>query len=335
MKRVKYSLLLIIFTVFSLGFVTGDLPAYKIYSAEGENSSFENLLNDALNADIIFFGEMHNNPICHWLQLELTKDLYKENTDNLVLGAEMFEADDQIKIDEYFSDFISQKSFEEEARLWKNYQTDYKPIVEFAKGHKLKFTATNIPRRYASLVAKRGFPVLDSLSTEAKSFMAKLPIDVDWTLPGYKELKDMSSGMGMHGMEMMSDSTDTTKTMTAENDTTKTEDETEMKEMMATHEIAYLAEAQAVKDATMANFILKNFKDGNTFLHFNGSRHTEDFEGIVWFIKKNRPDLKVMTIASTEQASVDTLATDSKNSADYILVVPEDMTKTYKSSFGN
>ena len=47
------------------------------------------------------------------------------------------------------------------ARLWNNFKTDYKPLVDFAKDNNLKFIATNIPRRFASLVFKGGFEVLE------------------------------------------------------------------------------------------------------------------------------------------------------------------------------
>ena len=80
----------------------------------------------------------------------------------------MFETDNQLILDEYMADLISEEKFEEEARLWKNYKTDYKPLVLFAKNHHLEFIATNIPRRYANSVFKKGLAVLDSLSDEAK-----------------------------------------------------------------------------------------------------------------------------------------------------------------------
>lgn len=77
--------------------------------------------------------------------------------DNLILGAEMFESDNQVILNEYLAGLISQSSFENEARLWPNYKTDYKPLVEFAKTNKLQFVASNVPRRYASLVNSKGF----------------------------------------------------------------------------------------------------------------------------------------------------------------------------------
>ncbi|MDZ7775007.1 MAG: ChaN family lipoprotein [Bacteroidales bacterium] len=81
------------------------------------------MLRKIADADVVFFGELHNNPVAHWLQLEVTRDLYQEKNGNLVLGAEMFEADNQLIIDEYLEGTIRQKDFEKEARLWSNYGT--------------------------------------------------------------------------------------------------------------------------------------------------------------------------------------------------------------------
>src|SRR5690606_42017558 len=116
----------------------------------------------------------HDNPISHWLQLALTKDLYK--TKSLVLGAEMIERDNQLQLNQYLSGEINQKGLDTLARLWKNHKTDYKPLVDFAKENKLHFVATNIPRRYASMVYRGGFEVLDTLSVNQKEWMAPLPI---------------------------------------------------------------------------------------------------------------------------------------------------------------
>ncbi|MDZ7635015.1 MAG: ChaN family lipoprotein [Bacteroidales bacterium] len=139
------------------------------------------------SADVIFFGELHDNPIAHWLEYEVTADLHKTTGDNLILGAEMFETDDQLLLNEYLSGKYEADKFEAEVKLWKNYKTDYKPLVGFARKNGLPFIATNIPRRYASMVSKGGFEVLDSLTAEAKALIAPLPISYDPELKCYKE----------------------------------------------------------------------------------------------------------------------------------------------------
>lgn len=288
----KKAILTLLIPIFFLGTsFKNDKAAYRIFNSKGKAIKYKTLVKDALEADIIFFGELHNNPICHWLQLELTKSLYLEKKDNLILGAEMFEADNQLLLNEYLSGKISVKNFEQEARIWPNYKTDYKPLVEFAKENKLDFIASNIPRRYASMVHKKGLEALDNLSTEAKSYIATLPIKYNPELKAYKEMMDM------------------------------------MKQMK--HASANLPKAQAIKDATMAHFIYKNFESGKLFIHYNGTYHSDNFESTVWYLKQLNSNLKILTIASTEQENIEKLNDESKAIANYILVIPDNMTKTH------
>ncbi len=278
--------LLILFTAFK-----GDKPAYRLYTKEGKKVKYKKMLEKVADADVIFFGELHNNPICHWLQVELTNDLYLLKKDKLILGAEMFEADNQLIINEYLNGNISKKSFKKEARLWPNYGTDYAPLLEFAKDSGLPFIATNIPRRYASVVYKKGFEGLDELSAEAKSYMAPLPIQYDAELPGYKAMVADMQAMG--------------------------------------HANENLPKAQAIKDASMGYSIAEFAESGKLFLHYNGSYHSDNFEGILYYLNLYKPGLNIVTIGSAEQQLVDELEEDHLDKADFILVVPENMTKTY------
>ena len=61
-------------------------------------------------------------------------------------------------------------------------------MVEFANKNKLSFIATNVPRRYASMVYKKGIEQLDSLSETAKSYIAPLPIKIDLEVGCYKKM---------------------------------------------------------------------------------------------------------------------------------------------------
>ena len=144
MKKAYLTLTLVFFTLF----VYSQKPAYVIYNAQGQKVSYKKMLKDLSAKDIILFGELHNNPISHWLELEVTKDIH--NTKPVVLGAEMLEADNQMQINNYLAGIIDTKALDTLARLWPNYKTDYAPLVNFSKDNKLPFIATNIPRRYAS-----------------------------------------------------------------------------------------------------------------------------------------------------------------------------------------
>ncbi len=118
MKRIK--LLVLPLFMLALMAMQSDKPAYRLFDKNGQETPYKNLLRDALEADVVLFGELHNNPISHWLQLELTRDLYAQRGKSLVLGAEMFETDNQLIIDEYLHGDIRQRNFESEVKLWNN-----------------------------------------------------------------------------------------------------------------------------------------------------------------------------------------------------------------------
>jgi len=272
--------------------LSSDKQAFIIYDKTGKIVSYTEMLHALSGNNIILFGELHNNPISHWLQLEFTTDIFKIKNDKLILGAEMFEADNQIIIDEYLKGYISYRNFKNDARLWSNFETDYKPLIEFAKAHSLQFIATNTPRRYASIVHSEGFEGLIKITEDAKKLFAPLPIAFDINRPAYKKMMQME---GMPG-----------KTM-SEN----------------------FPKAQAIKDATMAHFILKNYLPNHVFLHYHGAFHSDFYDGIYWYLEISQPQLKIGTISTVEQNDILKLENEHLGRADYIICVPSNMTKTY------
>lgn len=281
---------IILFLLISSALVAQDKPAYKIFTKEGKSADFTAMMKEAAKADITFFGELHDNSMAHWLELQVMKELFAQRN-SVTIGMEMFEADNQLIVDEYVSGLIDEKLLLSEAKVWDNYKNDYKPLVEFAKENKQKVVATNVPRRYANVVFKKGIEQLNSLPAEAKNWIAPLPITIDLTLPGYKS---MIAQMGGHG-----------PVGSAEN----------------------IARSQAVKDATMAHFILKN--KSFPFLHVNGSYHSQNFEGIVWYLKQADAKLKIITVQVVEQKDINQVEDANKGLADFVICVPTDITKTY------
>lgn len=268
-------------------------PAYLIYDTAGNAITYNQMLETFKQADIVLFGELHNNPICHWLEYEILKDLINARDKKVVVGAEMFEADNQLLINEFFQHLIPMSKWEENVRLWPNFRTDYKPIVDLCYKNGISLIATNIPRRYAAKVLRGGFESLDSLSEEAKKYIAPLPIKYDENLTCYKNMMSMG-GMGK------------------------------------IHANANLPKAQAIKDATMAYFILKYLPSKWLFYHFNGAYHSDNFEGIVWYLKQYRKDLKIITISSIETDDVTNPNKEELSGrANFIIAIPSTMTKTY------
>lgn len=282
----KYSFFIVLLANSVIAFAQ-QKPAYILYNAEGKKVSYNKMIKQLAKKDIVLFGEFHNNAISHWLELVVAKDLSEKR--NLTFGAEMFEADNQQALNDYLAGKLTAKGLDSSARLWSNYKTDYAPIVNFAKEKNAPFIATNIPRRHASLVSKKGFEALDTLPALEKTWIAPLPIDYDAQLPGYVKMIEMMAGHGGPNMP----------------------------------------KAQASKDATMAYFILQHFKPGNLFIHYNGAFHSDNYDGINWYLKRKQPDLKYATITTVSQKNIKELLAENKGKANYIICVDEDMTNTY------
>lgn len=285
-------ILFLLLTTFSS--IAQDLPAYVLYTGNGKKTSFEKLEEATEGKELILFGEFHDNPISHWLQLELTKELFEENGSKLQLGFEMFEQDQQLLLSDYLSGKLTDKQFQDTMRLWPNYETDYAPLIAFAKSNHLYCVASNVQRKYASLLFKKGRSALDTLSAEVKAQMAPIDFKVDTSLSQYREVFSMGGHMGVNmGMNMV--------------------------------------ESQAFKDATMAQFILANpgRQDGTVHVHFNGAFHSDFHQGILWYVQQKNPQVKVLTISTVTQEDVRKLDKEHLGRADFIICVPESMTRTH------
>ena len=287
-KSIVLGTLLFLFVNLSIG-----QTAYKLYSKEGKEVDIDKMVKSLAKSDVVLFGELHNNPICHWMQLTVTESIFEKNG-KLTLGAEMFESDGQLLINEYFEGKISKKSFEKEMRLWDNYKTDYKPLLEFANTNKLKFVATNIPRRYASMVNYQGFESLDGLSDQAKSYIMPLPMVYDTLNPSAQKMLQMDFGHGVGGPKVES-----------------------------------MVKSQSTKDATMAHFIIENLEKKTTFIHYQGDFHSANYGGIYWYLNYWKSNLDVSTISTVEADGELEFKEEYAEMGDFILVVSSNMTKTY------
>lgn len=266
--------------------------AYKLYDHAGKEITYQSLIKALSEPDVVFIGEMHNCVVTHWLELKILQSLHAIHGEKLEVGMEMFEADTQLIIDEYLNNIISGDRFEEEARIWPNYSTDYAPIVYYVKDNRLPLIATNVPRRYANVVKNRGMAYLDSLSSDAKHYLPPLPIR-------YVANANAASGFALMGLMGKSKGADPER----------------------------MAQAQAIKDATMGWFIAKNLH--GKFLHCNGSYHSDTQEGIIPYLLQYRPGTTFTTIRAVRQEDISYLEDDYKGLADYYICVPEDMTTSY------
>lgn len=271
------------------------LEAYRLFDNTGRQVEFGEMVDSLGRAEVVFIGENHNCPISHWMELEITKAMHAKHGDSLVIGEEMMEADNQLILDEYMSGKISYDRFEAEARLWPNYSTDYYPVVYYAKENAIPFVATNVPRRYANAVSNAGLGVLESFSPEALAYIAPLPIPFEYNT----EEADAKFGM----MQLLS--------------------------RRSPEEMRNLAEAQALKDATMGWMIARSMKPDTRFVHINGTMHSNSNDGIIPYLLRYRPNTRIATVTSIREDEIDTIDPDYLGMADFYIVVPTDFPMSY------
>ena len=273
-----------------------DRPAYRLFTATGQPADYDQMLQELAQADVVLLGEQHNDALAHWLELQVAKDLLKgKKPGQLVLGLEMFERDVQPLVAQYAAGTLADTAFERQARPWPNYATDYRPLLLFARDNHLAVVGTNAPRPFAKVVAQRSLTALDKLPAADRALLAPLPLKVDYDLPGYKNMAAMFGGDGKaHGGG-------------AQN----------------------IIQAQALKDATMAHFIVANCHAGQTLLHLNGSYHSDHHDGIAAWLRQYAPKLLVKTISVVTQEQLQMLEKQQVNVADFVVVVPADASKTY------
>lgn len=261
------------------------------YSAKGKVAQHNTIVKAALEADVILFGELHNNSVCHWHQIKIFKSLITQAGSRLKAGAEMFERHQQEALDSFLQGKIKSEAFLKEHAFWPNYKTDYHRITELAAEHKIPYYATNAPRKYARLVSKSGQESLLDLSEDEKRLLCPLPFPVDTNLNCYKNLLSMGHGNDFNGY--------------------------------------YFASAQALKDATMAHIILQNLNPGEIFYHLNGAYHSDYFESISWYLRQARPGIKILTITTLESEGLKKPSGEDIGKADFYLVTDPDVVKSY------
>ncbi|MCF6223928.1 MAG: ChaN family lipoprotein [Flavobacteriaceae bacterium] len=290
MKKIRLSIIMI-FSCFTIIYAQSK-QAYELYNNKGKKANYDKMIKDLAKSDMVFFGEYHFNPISHWLQIEMAKSFFEIKGDKLFFGAEMFESGNQLVLNEYLAGFYEEKKMiPEMTQMWPNYKTDYKPLVEFAKEKNLRFIATNIPRRYASMINKEGIDILKKLSPEAKALIGP-DLERYFDEEVYADMKDM---MGEHVPPNMLN----------------------------------IQTAQAGKDATMAHFSVLNYKKGDFYFHLDGSYHSNNDRGIIWWVNKIKPGFNIKSITTLTQSEWEEKTKEEiKLIANYIIVVSDSMTKT-------
>ena len=268
---------------------------YKIYDTRNQKViPADSIISSMNNADVLFFGEEHNDSTSHVLELTFLTKLTANYPGKTALSMEMFETDCQNVLNEYLEGLIREKNFITEARTWHNYK-DYRPLIELTKTQQIPVIAANAPARYVNMVNRMGLTSLEKLSKTGKTWLPPLPIDTATDVYYEKFLQIMGGhASNMGGMQMY--------------------------------------QAQNLWDATMGWSIaqfLKKHKDYK-ILQLNGGFHSEEKLGAAAQLKKYSSKARIMNIAIFSDENFDNpdWARFSKNN-DYIILTDPKLPRTY------
>lgn len=253
-----------------LCFGAGSVSAAQFSDAKsGKELTATQLAQKLAKYDVVFFGEYHDQGEIHKSEIDLLEALHKIKGEKLALSMEMFEADNQEKLDSFLAGSLSEEDFLATSRPWPNYKTDYAPLVNFAKEHKMPVVAANVPRFLAAHVAK------NNASTEGieAQYQKWLPKHTYAPEGAYKDkfYAQMNSP------------------------------EAPMK--MPPARLAAVYAAQCLKDDKMAESMAA-FSDAHKkmqVLHINGCFHSDAHLGTAQKLEALRPELKVAVITPLER----------------------------------
>jgi uncharacterized iron-regulated protein len=274
----------------------GYVPERVYDTRKSAFADFEVMLAEFAGADVVLIGEQHDDPNTHRLEAAVLEGLLRRSAPAIV-SLEMFERDVQGALGEYLAGKIDEDVFLKLARPWPRYVTDYRPLVELAKARNWPVIAANVPRKYASLVAKSGLAALDELPGADRALIAR---DLQCPLDAYFDrfAETMNSHPGPVAEKLTAP------------------------ERRATTERYYFS--QCVKDETMAESIAEAVqRQGRSgpVVHYNGAFHTDFGAGAAERVRRRLPGRRVIVATVLPVQDLDAIApsSDDLERADYLI----------------
>jgi uncharacterized iron-regulated protein len=176
--------------------------AYRVFDGSGAPATLDDVVAAMAGHEVVFVGETHDDPTGHMLEAELLRRAHEVYASRgAVLSLEFFERDIQPVVDEYIAGLITESAFRSDGRPWPRYESDYRPMVEFAKESGIPVVAANAPRRYVTGVSRGGRDFLDSLGPDALATLAPLPYGEASEAYTNQWIQQISEVMDQEGMK--------------------------------------------------------------------------------------------------------------------------------------
>ena len=301
---------------------------YRVYNASGDLVSLDAVVTAMAGKEVVFIGESHDDLTGHHVELELLSRAFAAygvegtNVRPVTLSLEMFERDVQYVVNEYLQDQITEDQYRKSGRPWPEYETDYRPMIEFAKEQGLAVVAANAPRRYANRVTRLGREALLDLSPQAQASLPPLPYGMPSAL--YREQFQMAM---VEAMQEMRDRCPVPPAMAR----AMTPDSAPAAMPMRSHAMeSDPLNAQALWDASMAYSISEHLmqKPDALVLHMVGSFHVERGTGTPEHLARYRPRTSTMIVVIRPVEDVNSFDPDRDGeNEDFVILTDEALTR--------
>ena len=258
----------------------------------GEAIGFPDLIDQLKTVDVVFIGEVHNNPEHHLIQVQLLQALMASFTPPPAVAMEFFDTTRQPVLDRFMNGDLDETAFLKQVdwkKSWRFPYHLYRPILWTSRDKGTVLLGINAPNSVVKKVARSG---LLSLTAEERRQVAR---DMDLTNTAHREFLDgifkqhQTDKNLKHGMQNFD----------------------------------HFYQAQCVWDETMAETIADHMKaHGGKMVVFTGNGHIVNKFGIPDRVLR-RVDVKTATIVLyplTERTTI------NKRMADYVWLTSDSKT---------
>ena len=249
-----------------------------VVPATGATLDFDAMIAQVAQADVVLFGEQHDDPATHRLERDFL-DAIGRSGRPVILSLEMFERDVQPVLDNYLAGRVSEADFLARSRPWDRYASDYRGLIELARANHWPVVAANVPRPLAAAIGRRGLAALDTLTRAERKYTAGNIVcpDDDYRARFMEEMHGHTAGGAAPQPG------DTLPTAIADR--------------------FYFA--QCVKDETMAESIVEARRaapPNAIVVQFDGAFHSDFHEGTAARVERREPVWKVLVVTAVPVA---------------------------------
>ncbi len=161
----------------------------------GTRVSFDELIHSLASKDVVFIGEIHDDPGHHLIQIQILQALLDRWGSKAAVGMEFFPRTVQEMLDRYIrgswteSEFLAAVDWE---KIWGYDYPLYRPLMLAARAKSVRVVAINAPPAIVKKVAREG---LAALSAHERSQIAA---DLDLGNKGHREFLQKAYGEHTH-----------------------------------------------------------------------------------------------------------------------------------------